>query len=149
MVVEPDEFVPFVLGEAVLVEEVVSVVPLAMDAEVENAHAEVVRDFGEVMFWVGGHERITNDQAPITKEVPSSKFQGRRKILSATRCNTLRQGATRCNDSGWRCTAVAADLKRTGCPRSEPKVLRLRDEAGMPGDLPVWRPALRVLRLSV
>ena len=77
---EPDEFVPFVLGEAVLVQEIEGVVPLAVDAEVEDAHAEVVGDVGQVMFWVRGHERITNDQAPITKEVPSTKFQVPKKL---------------------------------------------------------------------
>ena len=55
MVVEPGEFVPFVLGEAVLVEEVESVLPLAMDAEVEDAHAKFVRHIGEVMLGVRGH----------------------------------------------------------------------------------------------
>ena len=39
VVVEPDEFVPFVLGEAVLVEEVKGILPLAMNAKVEDAHA--------------------------------------------------------------------------------------------------------------
>ena len=52
---EPDDFVPFVLGEAVLVQEIECVVPPAVDAEVEDAHAKVVRDIGEVVFWVRGH----------------------------------------------------------------------------------------------
>jgi hypothetical protein len=55
VVVEPDEFVPFVLGEAVLVEEIEGVVPLAVDAEVEDAHAEAVRDIGEVVLWKAVH----------------------------------------------------------------------------------------------
>ena len=39
---EPDEFVPFVLGEAVLIQEIEGVVPLAVDAEVQDTHAKVV-----------------------------------------------------------------------------------------------------------
>ena len=69
MVVEPDEFVPFVLGKAVLVQEIEGVVPLAMDAEVEDAHAEVVRDFGEVVFWVRRHAAFnTEDTSTETAE---------------------------------------------------------------------------------
>ena len=55
MVVEPDDFPPFVLSEAVLVQEIEGVVPLAMDAEVEDTHAEVVGNVGQVMFGVRGH----------------------------------------------------------------------------------------------
>jgi len=55
VVVEPDEFEPFVLGEIVLVQEIEGVVPLAMDAEVEDAEAEFVGDFGEVVFRVRNH----------------------------------------------------------------------------------------------
>ena len=61
MVVEPDEFVPFVLGEAVLVEEIETVMPLAMEAEVENAHAEVVWNVGQVMFWASAHARCDTE----------------------------------------------------------------------------------------
>jgi hypothetical protein len=50
--VEPDDFPPFVLGEAVLVEQIEGVVPVATDAEVENAQANFLGDFGEVVFWV-------------------------------------------------------------------------------------------------
>jgi hypothetical protein len=76
VVVEPDEFVPFVLGEAVVVEEIEGVAPVAVDAEVEHAHAEVVGDVGEIVFRVRRHqEGMTNDQAPMTREIPSAKFQ--------------------------------------------------------------------------
>ena len=65
---EPDEFVPFVLGEPVLVQEIEGVVPLAMDAEVEDAHAEIVGDFGEVMFWVGGHVGFNTESTETTEK---------------------------------------------------------------------------------
>jgi len=55
VVVEPGEFEPFVLGEAVLMEEVEGVVPLSMDAEVEDTQAEFLGDFGEVVFGVRNH----------------------------------------------------------------------------------------------
>ena len=67
MVVEPDEFVPFVLGEAVLVQEIESVVPLAVDAEVEDSHAEVVGNVGEVMFWVRRHEGFNTEPTEGTE----------------------------------------------------------------------------------
>ena len=67
VVVEPDEFVPFVLGEAVLVQEIEGVVPLAMDAEIKDAHAEVVRDFGEVMFWVNLHAEFNTEDTESTE----------------------------------------------------------------------------------
>ena len=64
---EPDEFVPFVLGEAVLVQEIESVVPLAMDAEVEDAHSEVVRNVGQVMFGVRRHEGFNTEGTEDTE----------------------------------------------------------------------------------
>ena len=60
---EPDEFVPFVLGEPVLVQEIEGFVPFATHAEVEDAHAEVAGDFGEVVFWVGTHARFNTEDA--------------------------------------------------------------------------------------
>ena len=75
VVMEPDDFVPFVLGETVLVQEIESVVPLVMDAKVENTKVEFLGDAGEVVFWERVHEGMTNDQAPMTKEIPSSKLQ--------------------------------------------------------------------------
>ena len=55
VVVEPDDFVPFVLGEAVLVQEIEGVVPLAVDAEVQHLETEILGNFSEVVFWVRGH----------------------------------------------------------------------------------------------
>ena len=67
MIVEPDDFPPFVLGEAVLVEEIEGVVPLAMDAEVEDAHAEFVGNVGKVMFGVRGHAEFNTEDTESTE----------------------------------------------------------------------------------
>jgi len=67
VVVEPDEFVPFVLGEAVLVQEVEGLVPLAVDAEVEDAEAQFLGDVGEIVFWVRIHADLNTEDAEITE----------------------------------------------------------------------------------
>ena len=60
---EPDEFVPFVLGEPVLMQEIEGVVPLAMDAKVEDAHAELVGNVGKVVFGVDVHAEFNTEDA--------------------------------------------------------------------------------------
>src|SRR5436190_20146211 len=49
---EPDDFVPFVLGEAVLVQEIEGVVPVATNAKVENTETDFLGYVGEVVFWI-------------------------------------------------------------------------------------------------
>jgi hypothetical protein len=55
VIVEPDEFVPFILAEAVLVQEIKGIVPLAVDAKVQELEAQFLGDFGEVVFGVRAH----------------------------------------------------------------------------------------------
>ena len=82
---EPDDFPPFVLGEAVLMQEIDGVVPLAMDAEVEDAHAQFVGDFGKVMFWARRHEGFN------TEPTEDTEATGEKNIFFVT-LNNAEQG---------------------------------------------------------
>lgn len=91
---KPDDFEPFVLSEAMFVEQRERFLPLPMDTEVEDSEPKVLGNFGEVVFRIGfGHfsnlqlptlgyiylhagqnRRSTKRQVPSTKEIPSSKW---------------------------------------------------------------------------
>ena len=53
--VEPGEFVPFIFGEAALMQEIECIVPLMAGAEIQETQAEVMGNVGEVMFRVRCH----------------------------------------------------------------------------------------------
>ena len=63
MVVEPDHFVPFVMREAVLVQEIEGVVPVAVDAKVKDTETKLLGNIGEVMFGIGLHPILNTEDA--------------------------------------------------------------------------------------
>ena len=68
MVMEPDDFVPFVLGEAVLVQEIEGVVPVATNAKVENTETDFLGDVGEVVFWIRAHPDLNTENTESAED---------------------------------------------------------------------------------